>query len=161
MKLSLPPKLVGKLVWVPVILFCKISFPVTHLMPYYAKIGSPPSPPNRPTLRITFNIWSNLHIKIVQRIEVYDENVHNSLRAALPIPNIWASHSIYFSSPANKQKNYNYKRWETTNSNTFGPMSMSNQSRTIVRLCAMHFCQAQHDVHKYFCLKPFYFHKPT
>jgi hypothetical protein len=24
-----------KLVWVPVISFCKISFPVTHLMPYY------------------------------------------------------------------------------------------------------------------------------
>jgi hypothetical protein len=33
MKLSLPPKLVGKLVWVPVISFCKISFPVTmHTM---------------------------------------------------------------------------------------------------------------------------------
>ncbi len=28
MKLSLPPKLVEKLVWVPVILFCKISFPM-------------------------------------------------------------------------------------------------------------------------------------
>ncbi len=27
---QLPAKLVGKLVWVPVILFCKISFPVTH-----------------------------------------------------------------------------------------------------------------------------------
>jgi hypothetical protein len=38
-KLSLPPKLVEKLVWVPVILFCKISFPVTHLMPYYAETG--------------------------------------------------------------------------------------------------------------------------
>jgi len=37
MKLSLPPKLVGKLVWVPDISFCKISFPVTHLMPYYAE----------------------------------------------------------------------------------------------------------------------------
>jgi hypothetical protein len=34
MKLSLPPKLVEKLVWVPVISFCKISFPVKHLMPY-------------------------------------------------------------------------------------------------------------------------------
>jgi hypothetical protein len=31
MKLNLLPKLVEKLVWVPV-----ISFPVTHLMPYYA-----------------------------------------------------------------------------------------------------------------------------
>jgi hypothetical protein len=30
MKLSLPPKLVEILVWVPVILFCKFSFPVTH-----------------------------------------------------------------------------------------------------------------------------------
>jgi hypothetical protein len=39
MKLSLPPKLVEKLVWVPVNLFCKISFPVTHLMPYYAETG--------------------------------------------------------------------------------------------------------------------------
>jgi len=28
MKLSLPPKFVEKEVWVPVILFCKISFPV-------------------------------------------------------------------------------------------------------------------------------------
>ncbi len=26
-----------KLVWVPVIWFCKILFPVTHLMPYYAE----------------------------------------------------------------------------------------------------------------------------
>jgi hypothetical protein len=33
MKLSLPLKLVEKLVWVPVISFCKISFPVTHSMP--------------------------------------------------------------------------------------------------------------------------------
>jgi hypothetical protein len=39
MKLSLPLKLVEKLVWVPVISFCKISFPVTHLMLYYAKTG--------------------------------------------------------------------------------------------------------------------------
>jgi hypothetical protein len=38
-KLSLPPKLVEKLVWVPVILFCKISFPVTYLMAYYAETG--------------------------------------------------------------------------------------------------------------------------
>ncbi len=39
MKLSLPPKLVEKLVWVPVISFCKIRFPVMHLMPYYAETG--------------------------------------------------------------------------------------------------------------------------
>jgi hypothetical protein len=37
MKLSLPPKLVEKLVWVPDISFSKISFPVTHLMPYHAE----------------------------------------------------------------------------------------------------------------------------
>jgi len=49
MKLSLPPKLVEKLVWVPVILFCKISFPVTHLMPFYAKIGR-----FRPLIALTF-----------------------------------------------------------------------------------------------------------
>jgi hypothetical protein len=36
MKLSL---MVEELVWVPVILFCKISFPVTHLMRYYAQTG--------------------------------------------------------------------------------------------------------------------------
>jgi hypothetical protein len=39
MKLSLSPKLVEKLVWVPIILFCKFSFSVTHLMPYYAETG--------------------------------------------------------------------------------------------------------------------------
>jgi hypothetical protein len=37
MKLSIPPKLVVKLVWGPAILFCKISFPVKHLMPYYTE----------------------------------------------------------------------------------------------------------------------------
>jgi hypothetical protein len=30
---------VEKLVWVPVLSFCKISFPVTHLMAYYAETG--------------------------------------------------------------------------------------------------------------------------
>ncbi len=39
-------KIGGKLVWVPVILFYKISFPATHLMPCYA-------PHNRLTLPIT------------------------------------------------------------------------------------------------------------
>jgi len=39
MKLSFPPKLVGKLVWVPVISFCKISFAVKRLIPYYAETG--------------------------------------------------------------------------------------------------------------------------
>jgi hypothetical protein len=32
-------KIGGKLVWVPVILFYKISFPATHLMPCYAETG--------------------------------------------------------------------------------------------------------------------------
>ncbi len=55
MKLSLPPKLVGKkLVWVPgLFCFSKISFPVTHLMPYYAETGRSHPHPNRLTLRIT------------------------------------------------------------------------------------------------------------
>jgi len=52
MKLSLPPKLVEKLVWIPVILFCKISFPLMHLMPYSAETGRS-RPPNRLTLWIT------------------------------------------------------------------------------------------------------------
>jgi hypothetical protein len=38
-KLSLPPKLVEKLVWVPVISYCEISFPVRHLMAYYTETG--------------------------------------------------------------------------------------------------------------------------
>jgi hypothetical protein len=38
MKLNLPPKLLEKLVWVLDIWLCKrYSFPVTYLMPYYAK----------------------------------------------------------------------------------------------------------------------------
>jgi hypothetical protein len=52
MKLSLPPKLVEKLVWVSVISFYKISFPVKHLMAYYAETGRS-RPPNRLTLRTT------------------------------------------------------------------------------------------------------------
>ncbi len=40
MKLNLPPKLVERLVWVPVSLLCKkISFPITCLMPYYVATG--------------------------------------------------------------------------------------------------------------------------
>jgi hypothetical protein len=50
MKLSSSPKLVEKLIWVPVISFCKISFPVTHLIPYYAKTG-----PSRPLIDFTDN----------------------------------------------------------------------------------------------------------
>jgi hypothetical protein len=38
MKLSLPPKLVEKLVWVPVISFCKISFPASHGCPIMLKL---------------------------------------------------------------------------------------------------------------------------
>jgi hypothetical protein len=40
MKLSLPPKLLEKVIYVPVISFFKISFPVKHLMPNYAETGS-------------------------------------------------------------------------------------------------------------------------
>jgi len=43
MKLSIPPELVEKLVWVPVISFCKISFPVTHLMAYYDETDRSPA----------------------------------------------------------------------------------------------------------------------
>jgi hypothetical protein len=57
MKLSLPTKFGGKLVWVPVTSFCKISFPVKHLMAYYAKTGLL-SPPTRLTLPITL-IYKN------------------------------------------------------------------------------------------------------
>jgi hypothetical protein len=49
MKLGSPPRLVEKLDWVPVILFCKIF---ERLMPYYAETGHS-GPPNRLTLRIT------------------------------------------------------------------------------------------------------------
>jgi hypothetical protein len=52
MKLSLPPKLVENLVWLRVISFCKISIPVTSLMPYYAETGRS-RPLNRLTLLIT------------------------------------------------------------------------------------------------------------
>ncbi len=52
MKLSLPPKLVEKLVWVRVISFRKISFTIPHLTPYYAETGRS-RPPNRLTLPIT------------------------------------------------------------------------------------------------------------
>ncbi len=41
MNLSLPPKLMEKLFCVPTISFCKISFPVIHLMPYYAGHSRP------------------------------------------------------------------------------------------------------------------------
>jgi len=44
MKLNLPPKLVEKLVWVPIILFRKISFPVKHLMPYSGETSRSPRP---------------------------------------------------------------------------------------------------------------------
>jgi hypothetical protein len=52
MKLSLPPKLVEKLVWVPFILFCKFSFPVKRLMAYYAET-SRSRPLNHVALPIT------------------------------------------------------------------------------------------------------------
>jgi hypothetical protein len=39
MKLSLQPKSVEKLVWVPVILLCKIFIPMPRLMPCYVETG--------------------------------------------------------------------------------------------------------------------------
>jgi hypothetical protein len=51
MKLSLPPKLVEKLVWVPIISFSKISFLVKDLMAYYAETDLSSS--NQLTLQIT------------------------------------------------------------------------------------------------------------
>ncbi len=52
MKLSLPPKLVGKLVWVPVISFCKIFIP-SYAFDALLCRNWLFSPPNRLTLRIT------------------------------------------------------------------------------------------------------------
>jgi hypothetical protein len=65
MKLNLPPKLVEKLVWVSVISFFKISFPVTRWVVSYAETGLSRLP-NRLTLQITllsFNLnktWVNV-----------------------------------------------------------------------------------------------------
>jgi hypothetical protein len=56
-------KLVEKLVWVAIISFCKISFPVTHLMPYYSKTGHYHlAPPNRLTLPLTLlgQVWAKI-----------------------------------------------------------------------------------------------------
>jgi hypothetical protein len=52
MKLSLPPKLVEKLVWVPVISFCKIFIP-SYAFDALLCRNWPFSPPNRLTLRTT------------------------------------------------------------------------------------------------------------
>jgi hypothetical protein len=60
MKLNLPTKLVEKLVWVPLISFCKIPFPVMHLMANYAETGRP----NRLTLQI---ILLKHGLRILQR----------------------------------------------------------------------------------------------
>ncbi len=54
MNLKLPPKLVEELVWGSQLFrFVKISFPVMHLMPYYAETGHSRPLINRLTLRIT------------------------------------------------------------------------------------------------------------
>jgi hypothetical protein len=52
MKLSLAPKLVAKLVWVPVISFCKIFIPSYTCDALLCRTW-PFSPPNRVTLQIT------------------------------------------------------------------------------------------------------------
>jgi hypothetical protein len=57
------PKLVEKLVWDPVILFCKISFSVTHLMPCYAETGRS-RPPNRLTDNFTGPLFLAVHLTL-------------------------------------------------------------------------------------------------
>jgi hypothetical protein len=52
MKLSLPPKL-------SYFVFVRFSFPVTHLMAYYAETGQS-CPPDRLTLRITLVVERKL-----------------------------------------------------------------------------------------------------
>ncbi len=59
MKLSLPPKLVEKLVWVPVLSFCKIFIPSYTCDALLCRTW-PFSPPNRVTLQIT-PLYSNKH----------------------------------------------------------------------------------------------------
>jgi hypothetical protein len=51
-EISLPPKLVEKLVWVPVISFCKI-FIASYAFDVLSCRNWPFSPPNRVTLEIT------------------------------------------------------------------------------------------------------------
>jgi hypothetical protein len=53
MKLSLPPKLVEKLVWVPVVLLCKIFFIPRYAFDALLCLNWPFSRPNRETLWIT------------------------------------------------------------------------------------------------------------
>jgi hypothetical protein len=66
MKLNLPPKLVEKLIWVPVISFLLISFPVTHWMAYYAETGLS-RPPNRLTLQITLLSLNKTWVNVLTR----------------------------------------------------------------------------------------------
>jgi hypothetical protein len=58
MKLSLPTKFVEKLVWVPVISFCKISIPKLCIWwcPSMPKLGEKFSPSNRLTLLLTLMV---------------------------------------------------------------------------------------------------------
>ncbi len=65
MKLSLPPKLVEKLVWVPVISFCKIFIP-SYTFDALLRQNWSFSPPNRLTLRITLLFDENLQSSIKQ-----------------------------------------------------------------------------------------------
>jgi hypothetical protein len=65
MKLSLPPTLVEKLVWVPVISFCKIFIP-SYTFDALLRRNWPFSPPNRLTLRITLLFDENLQSSIKQ-----------------------------------------------------------------------------------------------
>ncbi len=67
MKLSLPPKLVGKLVWVPVISFCKICI-LSYAFDALLCRNWPFSPPNRLTLQITLMYAINQSIVIMHAL---------------------------------------------------------------------------------------------
>ncbi len=78
MKLSLPPKLVEKLVWVPVISFCKIFIP-SYAFDALLCRNWPISPPNRLTLQITLMYAINQSIVIMHAVGPMME-----LESALP-----------------------------------------------------------------------------
>ncbi len=78
MKLSLPPKLVGKLVWVPVISFCKIFIP-SYAFDALLCRNWPFLPPNRLTLPITLithKIFITYHKLLLHHDTIICNNFH-------------------------------------------------------------------------------------
>jgi hypothetical protein len=73
MKLSFPPKLVEKLVWVSVISFCRISFPVMHLMDYYAGTGR-----SSPLIMGLYGSWCSQCVP------------HSTMPSHIPCPNYYS-----------------------------------------------------------------------